>query len=310
MDRRNKTAGALCLFGAALVWGFGFVAQDLGARHVQGFTFQTTRNLLATLLLLVIVLVRDLYRKRKGIYVPATQEEKKCLLTGGVCSGLALCLASALQQFGIANNVTSPGKDAFITAMYIVLVPLLALLLGKRSAWHVYVSVAAAFVGLWLLCMSGSALTLGDAQVMCSSLVYAVQILILDHFAPRSDGFKLACIQFAVVTVISGVLMLILEEPSASAILDASGAILYAGLLSAAAGYTLQILGQRHTPSTLASLIMSLESVFAVIASAILLPEVTPFTLREGIGMAMIFIAIVASQLELPRRRRIPNKSE
>lgn len=167
-----------------------------------------------------------------------------------------------------------------------------------------------ACVGLWLLCMSGSALTLGDEQVMCSSLVYAVQILILDHFAPRSDGFKLACIQFAVVTVISGVLMLILEEPSASAILDASGAILYAGLLSAAAGYTLQILGQRHTPSTLASLIMSLESVFAVIASAILLPEVTPFTLREGIGMAVIFIAIVASQLELPRRRRIPNKSE
>lgn len=310
MERKKQTLGALYLLGAALVWGFGFVAQDLGAQHVQGFTFQATRNLLAAVLLLVIVLVRDLCRKRRGSYVSATREERKHLMMGGVCSGLTLCAASALQQFGIANNVTSPGKDAFITAMYIVLVPMLALLLGKRSAWHVYVSVAAAFVGLWLLCMSGSTLTTGDIQVMCASLLYAVQILILDHFAPRSDGFKLACTQFAVVSVISGVLMLIFEQPSITAILDASGSILYAGLFSAGAGYTLQILGQRHTPSTLASLIMSLESVFAVIASAILLPEVTPFTLREGIGMAVIFAAIIASQLELPRGNRAFRKSE
>ena len=304
MEQKNRWIGPITLLGAAIVWGFGFVAQDLGAAHVQGFTFQASRTALAAIVLLLIVLVRDAYRRKTGKYVPMTRKEKKELLLGGTLCGAVLCVATAFQQFGIANNVTSPGKDAFITALYIVIVPLIGLVLGRFARWHVYVCVAVAIVGFWLLCMSGSSLTLGDIQVICSAFVFAVHITLLDVFAPRVEGLKLALVQFSVVALLSAVMMAIFEQPSIGQIASASGAILYAGLGSTAAGYTLQILGQRRTPSAVASLIMSLESVFAVIASAILLPSVTPFTWREGIGMIVIFIAIVCAQLEPSTKRK------
>lgn len=298
MEKKNRFIGPLFLLGAALAWGFGFVAQDFGAAHVRGFTFQASRTAIAAIVLLIIVLVRDAYRRKKGTYVPLSTQERKHLLLGGGLCGAVLCAATAFQQFGIANNVTSPGKDAFITALYIVMVPLLGLFLGRRVHWHVYVCVAFAVVGLWLLCMSGSTLSLGDVQVICSAAVFAVHIVLLDYFAPRVDGLKLSLVQFAVAAFLSSLLMLLFEQPRIESVVAASGAILYAGLGSTAAGYTLQILGQRRTSSTLASLIMSLESVFAVVASAILLPSLTPFTLREGIGMGIIFVAIVCAQLE------------
>ena len=137
-----------------------------------------------------------------------------------------------------------------------------------------------------------------STQVICSAAIFAVHILLLDYFAPRVDGLKLSFVQFSTVAIFSAILMLIFEQPRMESIMAASGAILYAGLGSTAAGYTLQILGQRRTPSTLASMIMSLESVFAVVASAILLPELTPFTMREVMGMVIIFVAIICAQLE------------
>lgn len=296
--KNNRLTGPLLLLGAAVVWGFGFVAQDLGAVHVGGFTFQASRTALAALVLLLIVLVRDAWQRKKGTFVPMTKRDKGQLLLGGVLCGSVLCAATAFQQFGIANNMTSPGKDAFITALYIVMVPLFGLFLGRRARWHVYVCVVFAVVGLWLLCMSGSSLSLGDVQVICSAAIFAVHILLLDYFAPRVDGLKLSFVQFSTVAIFSAILMLIFEQPRMESIMAASGAILYAGLGSTAAGYTLQILGQRRTPSTLASMIMSLESVFAVVASAILLPELTPFTMREVMGMVIIFVAIICARLE------------
>lgn len=302
MKKENRVIGPLLLLGAAIVWGFGFVAQDLGAAHVQSFTFQATRTALAALVLLAILLVRDACKRKKGTYVRMSRAEWKYLLLGGVLCGMALCVAAGLQQFGIANNVTSPGKDAFITALYIVMVPLFGLFVGRRARFHVYLCVALAFVGLWLLCMSGSSLSVGDTQVILAASVFAVHILLLDFFAPRVDGLKLAFVQFSVVAVISAICMLLFEEPRIESIAAASGAILYAGLGSTAAGYTLQILGQRRTSSTLASLVMSLESVFAVVASAILLPSIAPFTWREGVGMVLIFVAIICAQLE-PKKK-------
>ena len=158
MDKK-KLGGALCLFAAAVVWGFGFVAQDMGAAHVQGFTFQASRTLLAALSLLALWIGRDLDRRKKGTFVPMSRAEKKYLLIGGLVCGTILCAAACLQQLGIENNTGSPGKEAFITALYIVMVPLFLLFFGKKARTHVYLCTAAALFGLWLLCMSGSTLT-------------------------------------------------------------------------------------------------------------------------------------------------------
>ena len=307
MEKKKQLGGALCLLLAAIVWGFGFVAQDMGAEHVAGFTFQACRTLLAALALLLLWLVRDGIKRKRGTYVPMTKEEKKYLLIGGPVCGAILCAASGLQQLGIANNTGSPGKEAFITALYIVLVPLLSLVFGKRVKPHIYVCVGVALGGLWLLCMSGSALTTGDIQVIICSLIFACHITAVDYFSPHVDGVRLSCIQFFTNCVLSSILMLILEEPTMAGIGAAKLAILYSGVVSAGAGYTLQIIGQRHTPATVASLLMSLESVFAVLASAILLPHLTPFTGREVIGMIVIFAAIICAQIDFKFKKKSNN---
>ncbi len=300
----KKIAGAACLLAAAVVWGFGFVAQDMGANYVGGFTFQACRTLLAALSLLALWLGRDLYKRKKGTYAPMSKEEKKYLLIGGPVCGAILCAATCLQQLGIGNNTGSPGKEAFITALYIVIVPLLSLFFGKKVRWHVYLCVIAALFGLWMLCMSGSALTTGDIQVICCSLIFSFHIIAVDFFIPHVDGVRLSCIQFFTTCLGATVMMFIFEEPAWEGISAASLAILYSGVMSAGAGYTLQILGQKHTPATLASLLMSLESVFAVVASAILLPEITTFTWREVVGMVIIFAAIICSQLSFDFKKK------
>lgn len=300
----KKLVGAACLLAAAVVWGFGFVAQDMGANHVGGFTFQACRTLLAALSLLALWLGRDLYKKKKGTFVPMTKEEKKFLLIGGPVCGTILCAATCLQQLGIGNNTGSPGKEAFITALYIVIVPILSLFFGKRAKPHVYACVLLALFGLWMLCMSGSALTTGDIQVICCAFIFSWHIIAVDFFIPHVDGLRLSCIQFFTTCAGATLMMFIFEEPTWEGISAASLAILYSGVMSAGAGYTLQILGQKHTPATLASLLMSLESVFAVIASAILLPDITKFTWREVVGMVIIFTAIICSQLNFDFKKK------
>ncbi len=303
MDKK-KLGGAICLLSAAVVWGFGFVAQDMGANYVDGFTFQACRTLLAALALLALWLGRDFYMRKKGTYVPMTRKEKKYLLIGGLVCGAILCTATCLQQLAIGNNTGSPGKEAFITALYIVIVPLISLAFGKKVRWHVYLCVGAALFGLWMLCMSGSALTTGDIQCICCALVFACHIIAVEFFIPHVDGVRLSCLQFFTTCVGATVMMFIFEEPAWEGISAASLAILYSGVMSAGAGYTLQILGQKHTPATLAALLMSLESVFAVVASAILLPEITVFTWREVLGMVIIFAAIICSQLNFDFKKK------
>ena len=303
MDKK-KLGGVLCLFSAAVVWGFGFVAQDMGADHVGGFTFQACRTLLAAVCLLALWIGRDLYKHKKGTYVPMTCEEKKYLMIGGLTCGVILCTATCLQQLGIGNNTGSPGKEAFITALYIVIVPILSLAFGKRAKWHVYLCTLVALFGLWMLCMSGSALTTGDIQVICCAFVFSCHIIAVEFFIPHVDGLCLSCIQFFTTCVGATVMMFIFDEPAWSGISAASLAILYSGVMSAGAGYTLQILGQKNTPATLAALLMSLESVFAVVASAILQPHLAAFTWREIVGMLIIFTAIIGSQLNLDFKKK------
>lgn len=298
------------LFLAALIWGTSFVAQDVGAETVEGFTYQAVRNLLGAMVLLPLCFVFDAVAKKKGTYVSPTKKSRRYLWLGGVGCGVLLCVAVVLQQFGIANNVTSPGKDAFITALYIVFVPVLGLLFGKRSQPHVYLCVIVGLVGLWMLCMGGSGITLGDIQVILCSVAFSCHIILVDFVAPHVDGVKLSCIQFFVAAFLSGIGMFIFEDPDMHTILGAWMPIVYSGVFSAAGGYTLQILGQKNTSPTIACLIMSLESVFAVISSMILLPGVPDPTAREWIGMVLIFAAIIVSQIPLRYGRKKQQRIE
>lgn len=229
--KQNGKFGALLLVAAALVWGFGFVSQDVASRHMGAFTQSSVRMALAGFALLLVITVRKLYQKKKGIWVPATKaQRRRLLLIGGEC-GLLLGIATMMQQLGIANNETSPGKDAFITALYIVFVPVIGLILGRRARPHVYLCVVVALGGLWLLCMGGASISVGDAQVMACSVLFAIYITVLGQFADRCDGFQLCMVQFFTVSLISAVPMLLFERPQLSQLLAASGALLYSGVV-------------------------------------------------------------------------------
>ena len=298
---KKHIIGPVLLFLAALVWGASFVAQDVGG-IVGSFTFQAVRGFLGAMTLLFVCIGKDAWKKKQGTYVPMTKHSRKMLILGGIGCGLCLCVAVLLQQFGIDANVTSPGKDAFVTALYIVFVPVIGLFLRRRPQPHVYLCVIVALIGLWLLCMTGMTITTGDIFVILCAVAFAFHITVVDFVAPHVDGVKLSCLQFFVVSAVSSVGMLITEQPDIHLILDNWMPIVYSGVFSAAGGYTLQILGQQRTQPTAACLIMSLESVFAVISSMILLPEIPAPTVREWIGMVVIFAAIIFSQIPLKYR--------
>ena len=304
MDRK-KLLGPILLFAAALIWGTSFVAQEVGANGgVGSFTYQATRNALGALALFLVCVGKDLWQKKQGTYQAPTAESKKMLLLGGIGCGCLLCVATVLQQFGIAEVDTSPGKAAFITALYIVFVPVIALFLRRRSQPHVYLCVVVALVGLWLLCMSGSSLGKGDFLVILCAVAFAFHIIVVDRVAPHVDGVKLSCLQFTVAALISAVGMLLTEQPDWLVVLQNWFPIFYSGIFSAAIAYTLQILGQKHTQPTVACLLMSLESVFAVLTGMILMPEQSPESAREWIGMAVIFVAIVFAQIPLKYKKK------
>ncbi len=291
----RKSSGLVCCLLAALFWGTTFVAQDVAAKTIPAFTFLALRSFVGAGALLAVFLVKDHINKKRGTFTPPQKGAHKRTLIGGTFCGLFLCAASALQQLGIAGNTGSPGKDAFITALYIVFVPAFGLLLGKRAAPHIYGCVAVALGGLWLLCMNGSSLTTGDIQLIICSLLFACQMLLVDHIGDRVDAVRLSAMQFLVVGVVSTVFAIVLEEPTVAGVLTGWWTVLYAGIFSSAVAYTLQIVGQQRTPAALASLVLSLESVVAVIASMIAL-RLYP-TLNEVLGMVLIFAAIIVSQI-------------
>ena len=291
----RKSSGLVCCLLAALFWGTTFVAQDVAAKTIPAFTFLALRSFVGAGALLAVFLVKDHINKKRGTFVPPKKGAHKRTLIGGTFCGLFLCAASALQQLGIAGNTGSPGKDAFITALYIVFVPAFGLLLGKRAAPHIYGCVAVALGGLWLLCMNGSTLTTGDVQLIICSVLFACQMLLVDHIGDRVDAVCLSAMQFFVVGVVSTVFAIILEEPTVAGVLTGWWTVLYAGIFSSAVAYTLQIVGQQRTPAALASLVLSLESVVAVVASMIAL-RLYP-TGTEVLGMVLIFAAIIVSQI-------------
>lgn len=274
---------------AAMIWGSAFVAQSVGMEYVGPFTFQAVRSLLGGLTLLPVIAL--LGGKRAAETPSGTRKE---LWIAGLACGACLFVAASLQQIGLLY--TSAGKSGFLTALYVVLVPCVSLLLGRRVPLTVWIGALLAAAALYLLCVKdGFSIGKGELLTLGCALCFTFHILIVDHFSGRVDGVKLSCIQFFVCAALACVGMAALEKPSLTAILRCWLPIGYAGVLSCGVGYTFQILGQRDAKPAVASLLMSLESVFAVLFGAVLLGE--RLTGPEYAGCVLMMAAIILAQI-------------
>lgn len=296
MKKGNLRSSALLLL-TACIWGVAFVAQSVGMEYVGPFTFNFVRSILGGVVLIPCIFFLNRGEK-SGSAEKISEEEKKVqrktLLTGGICCGIALCLATNFQQIGI--QYTTVGKAGFITACYIVIVPVIGLFMKKKCSPMIWLSVLLAVVGLYLLCINEQfSIGYGDILVFVCAILFSVHILIVDYFSPKVDGVKMSCIQFLVCGLLSGIAMLFAEQPQLSAVLLAWKPIAYAGIMSCGVGYTLQIVGQKGMDPTIASLILSLESCISVLAGWLLLGQI--LSMREGLGCVAMFAAIILAQL-------------
>lgn len=287
----QKFRNPLLLFTAALIWGTAFVAQRVGLEYVGPFTLNCVRSLIGGLVLIPVIV---LFKKKDGNARSSAPDSQKALVTGGVLCGVILCVASNAQQIGI--GYTSVGKAGFITAFYIVLVPLLGIFFHKRIAAVVWLGVAMALLGLYFLCIPAGGFTVSYGDLLCliGACVFSLHILAIDHFSPLVDGVKMSCIQFFVCGALSAIPMLILEHPAVASILRAYIPILYAGVLSSGVAYTLQIIGQKDMNPAVASLILSLESVISALAGWAILGQA--LSLREMFGCIIMFAAVTLVQ--------------
>ena len=292
MKMKNRIKGSFCLLLGTVIWGSAFIAQSVGMDHIGPFTFQTIRCALAVVFLLLAATLFDL--KKYGFPGSLARWKNPALWKAGLICGAALFVAASLQQVGLVY--TDAGKAGFITAMYIVLVPVIGLFLRRKPPKTIVISVLLAVLGLYLLsCMGASGINLGDLLLMGCALAFAVQITFIDRFASELDGLRLNCIQALVVTLLSLPLMLFTETVEGASILACWPSLAFAGILSMGVAYTLQIVGQKHLEPAAASLIMSLESVFAALGGWLVLNET--MTLWELTGCALVFAAVILSQL-------------
>ena len=293
--KKQQWVGSGMLLLAAIIWGCAFVAQSVAMEHIGPFTFGGLRFALGGVALLPVIFVR----RRQGISGGRLRD----LLVGGVLCGCFLFFASAAQQIGLLY--TTVGKSGFITALYVVLVPVAGLLLFRRRVSPLLmISVAAAVGGLYLLCgQTGLSLNKGDVYTFFCALLFTGHILTVDHVAERVDGVQLSCMQFFVCALLNGITALMFEPAvTVTMVVDSWLPLLYTGLLSSGVAYTLQILGQKRTPPAVASLLMSLESVFAVLAGAILLGQwLTP---RETVGCCLMFAAVLVAQIPTTSKQK------
>ena len=310
MKKNRKMLGNLLLLLTAMIWGTAFVGQRVGMDSIEPVTFNAARMWLAAAAIgLVAVLTgkkSDPQDKKPVSGLTDTrdkaQERRKNTIIGGICCGSFLTAASLFQQMGVVY--TTAGKAGFITAMYMLLVPIINFVFfKKKNTWLVWTGVLVGVFGMYLLCITdGFSLTYGDTLVCICALLFSGHILCCDHFVQLGNPIRISAIQFATAAVISTIAAFVAEEPSWQKIASAAVPILYCGIVSGGIGYTLQMVAQRYTDPTIASLLMSLESVFAVIAGALLLGE--RMTARELAGCVIMFAAIVLVQIPLPERRK------
>ena len=316
-EKTHKLRNTFFLLLTAMIWGAAFVAQSVSMDYIGPFTFICLRSVIGGLFLIPVIIVLDGIRKKsqnesanavsaENILHIETEEKQrlswknKQLIEGGIVCGFFLFFANCFQQTGI--QYTTVGKAGFITTFYIIIVPLIGLFFKKYCGILTWIGVVVALAGLYFLCITQK-LTIqrGDALILCCSVLYAGQILAIDHYNPFVDGVKMSCIQFLTGGILGAVFMFLFENPSIAMILSAAGPILYTGIMSTGVGYTLQIVGQKGLNPTVAALILSLESVFSALSGYVFLHQV--LTIRELIGCALMFIAIVLAQLPDIRRK-------
>lgn len=288
---------------AALIWGTAFVAQSVSADYVEPFTFNAARAAVAFLFLLVLCLVfRGMRRRDFAASAQVRSHARRDLVLGSICCGVALTVAANLQQKGL--ETTSSGKAGFITALYIVIVPVAGLLFRRRVPKAVWIGVVLAVAGLYCLCITEDfSINGGDVYILLCALCFSAHILVIDYFTQKVDGVAMSCGQFLVMTVLSVIGMIATEHPSLSALLQCAWPILYVGVFSSGVAYTLQILAQKDSNPTVVSLLLSLESVFATVAGALILGD--RMSGKEYFGCVLMLAAVVLAQL--PERKKAPS---
>ena len=296
--KKTELTSAVLLFLAAFIWGVAFVAQSVGMDYVGPFTFNGCRFLLGGVVLTPFAVIREKKYQKSKIYLSMTEEQQrkhgKTTLWGGLCCGIAICIASSFQQAGMLY--TSVGKAGFITALYIVLVPVMGVFMKKKVPSIVWVGVVLAAVGFYFLCITETfSINYGDVLLFLCAVCFTFHILIIDHFAPKADGVALSCIQFWFSGIVCMSIAIFRENPEIFAILAAAVPILYAGIMSCGVAYTLQIIGQKNMKPAIASLILSLESVISVLAGWVILKEV--LTGRQLLGCVLVFSAVILAQI-------------
>lgn len=291
---KNKLRGSLAILLATVIWGSAFIAQSVGMDYIGPFTFQTMRSVLAVPFLVIVIFLIERN--------PSKTVEKWCqpqLWKAGLPCGIALFIAAGLQQMGIVH--TTAGKAGFITAMYIVLVPILGLFLHKKPHFTAWIGVVLAVAGLYLLsCVGVTQVNIGDLYLLGCALGYAVQITLVDQMGSTVDGFRLNCVQSLFCGIFSAVVMFLTEDVVISSILACWIPLVYAGIFSLGIAFSLQIIGQQHLDPTPAALIMSLESVFAVLFGWLLLHE--RMSTPELCGCVLVFGAVILSQLPIKKK--------
>lgn len=291
MNKRNIKGNSILMI-TAFIWGTAFVAQSVGMDYVGPFTFIASRYILGGMFLIPCIFILNKADK-KSLNNKKDSDRKTLFIAGALC-GAALFVASSFQQIGI--QYTSVGKSGFITSLYIIIVPLLGLLFKHKVSVKVWISVVISLAGLYLLCINESfSISRGDFFILVCAFVFSIHILIIDKYSNLVNGVKMSCIQFFTAGILGSIPMFIFEKPQISNILTASTPILYAGIMSSGIAYTLQIIGQKYTSPVMATLIMSLESVFAALSGWIILGEV--FSIKEFCGCVLVFVAIIFAQL-------------
>ena len=301
--KNNKYISMLLLFLAAFFWGFAFVAQDLVA-DIPPITVGMVRWFIGAFFLFFIIMIMDKATKsERRLISKRGLDFTKAEIKGGLATGIVVSVASIFQQMGI-NQGTTGGKAAFITALYVVLVPIYALVLKKHVKANVWIAVFVAVVGFYLLCIKeGEGIVPSDFWVILSAAIYPIHILTIDHFAPKCDCVRMSCLQFFFAFIINGALAFMFESPIVwTAIGTHILPFLYLGIFSSGIAYTLQIVGQRNVNPTVASLILSLESVFGLLGGMIILGD--KLEIKEYVGAGLIFFAVVISQVEFKKKNR------
>ena len=296
--KNQKIKGNLLLLLTAFVWGTSFIAQSKGVEIIPPAAFIGVRSIIGGIVLLPVIFVIDYVKKKRGEEV---YKWDKSLLIGGFACGVFLCVASTLQTAGMVY--TSPGKAGFITALYMIIIPIIGIFMGKRPSKAVLIAVVIAVIGMYLMCINGDiSINKGDVIIFACAFVFAGHILTVDHFSPKVDGAKLACMQFFVCGILAFVYSMLFEHPQIAPVWDARLSLLYSGVMSCSVAYTLQIVGQKYTDPTSASILMSLESVFSTLSTVVLVAcgwHLTggAMTAREIWGCVFMFAAILLVQL-------------